>query len=76
MIAYFSKFGDVLNCKYVLNPLTGKSRGFAFITFRQEEPCQLCLSSKDHMINGKKVEVKMAINSNKSRSFVGGGRRQ
>ncbi len=58
---YFSKYGDIVNCKSIMNPATGKSRGFAFITFSAESSVASCLEEGVHALMGKVVEVKRAV---------------
>lgn len=70
---YFSRFGivDGVNLKY--DSETGISRGFAFISFAEEESAEGVLKQPVHIIHGRWIEPRRA----KSRPvykkiFVGG----
>ncbi len=66
---YFSGFGDVSDVRVVRDRSTGISRGFAFVSFHQEESAAAALSCKGpHMVEGRAVRVSEA-----ERSKAGGG---
>ena len=56
---YFATFGEVSSVNLKMDPVTGRSRGFAFIVFSAEEVLTAILQ-QDHAIKGKKVAVKKA----------------
>lgn len=55
---YFSSFGVILEARILYDGNTGKSRGFAFVVFRDEESKLSVLDQKVHTIKGKVIEVK------------------
>ncbi|KAJ1967391.1 hypothetical protein H4R35_006723, partial [Dimargaris xerosporica] len=62
---YFSQFGEVVEHLVMRDMHTGHSRGFAFIRFA--DPAVLdTIFNQEHIIDGKKVEPKIAVPSTKS----------
>lgn len=57
---YFSKFGDVVDCTLKLDPLTGRSRGFGFVLFKEAESVEKVITLKEHKLNGKVIDPKKA----------------
>ncbi|XP_073685720.1 heterogeneous nuclear ribonucleoprotein D0 isoform X2 [Garra rufa] len=57
---YFSKFGEVVDCTLKLDPLTGRSRGFGFVLFKEAESVEKVISQKEHKLNGKAIDPKKA----------------
>lgn len=57
----FSKFGEVINVRIVRDYETGKSRGFAFIMFRDEESVDKAISLDNTKIGERVVGVKKAF---------------
>jgi hypothetical protein len=51
---YFSKFGEVLDCVVMRDAATGKSRGFAFLTFADSRVVD-DVASRTHQLDGKNV---------------------
>ncbi|XP_040181088.1 heterogeneous nuclear ribonucleoprotein D0 isoform X3 [Rana temporaria] len=57
---YFSKFGEVVDCTLKLDPITGRSRGFGFVLFKESEGVDKVMEHKDHKLNGKVIDPKRA----------------
>lgn len=56
---YFERFGDVADAVVMFDRQTQRSRGFGFVTFREESIIRVIMKST-HEIKGKMVEVKRA----------------
>ena len=52
---YFGQFGELENVQIVMDPLTGRSRGFAFLIYKVEESMKKAIENKDHMLKVKDV---------------------
>ncbi|XP_057183710.1 heterogeneous nuclear ribonucleoprotein D0 isoform X2 [Triplophysa rosa] len=57
---YFTKFGEVVDCTLKLDPLTGRSRGFGFVLFKDAESVEKVITQKEHKLNGKVIDPKRA----------------
>ncbi|XP_041915056.1 heterogeneous nuclear ribonucleoprotein D0 isoform X1 [Alosa sapidissima] len=57
---YFSKFGEVVDCTLKLDPMTGRSRGFGFVLFKDAESVDKVITQKEHKLNGKVIDPKKA----------------
>ncbi|CAL8318279.1 unnamed protein product [Lota lota] len=57
---YFSKFGEVVDCTLKLDPMTGRSRGFGFVLFKESDSVEKVVTQKDHKLNGKVIDPKKA----------------
>lgn len=53
--AYFAQYGEVTDCIVMTNPQTGKSRGFGFVTFRDQSTVDVILTIPKHTIDGRTV---------------------
>jgi len=61
----FKIFGEVTECKLVKDPLTGQSRGFGFIVFRQKRSAKLAMEQMDgYRIAGRNIAVKSSTSDN------------
>ncbi|CAH0483029.1 unnamed protein product [Peronospora belbahrii] len=58
---YFAQYGKVVSAEVMFNRETNKSRGFGFVIFESETSVELVLQDKNHVIDGKSVEVKRAV---------------
>lgn len=50
--AYFESFGPVVEAQIIRDRLTGRSRGFGFVTFHDESSVEAVVRTK-HVIQGK-----------------------
>ncbi|KAJ8261184.1 hypothetical protein COCON_G00169070 [Conger conger] len=57
---YFSKFGEVVDCTLKLDPMTGRSRGFGFVLFKEADGVDKVMLQKEHKLNGKVIDPKKA----------------
>ena len=79
--SYFQTFGKVQSCSLLIDKVTGKSRGFAFVSIKDpNKTLEKKILSRKHEINGKIVDVKPAVEGKKredmmdssKKIFVGG----
>lgn len=72
---YFSKYGTVTEHLIMKDPTTGRSRGFAFLTFADATSVDEVIK-KDHILDGKLIDPKRAIAKEQQdkvgKIFVGG----
>lgn len=68
---YFEKYGTVEKVELKLDPMTGRSRGFAFVVYESADSVAKVMEAGDHAINSKKVDVKKA-KGRTGKLFVGG----
>jgi len=68
---YFEKFGEIESVNLKLDPVTGRSRCFAFMVFKESCSVDQVLTGGEHAINSKKVDVKRA-KAKPGKIFVGG----
>jgi hypothetical protein len=55
LLAYFSRYGEVTDCVVVMNPSTGKSRGFGFVNFKDPSCVETVMAGGPHVLDGKQV---------------------
>ena len=58
---YFKSFGHIERVKLVRDQLTGRSRGYGFVTFKSSNVVDKILSAANHVIDGKGVRVSLAV---------------
>ncbi len=68
---YFERFGEVESVNLKIDPLTGKSRCFAFVVYKEASDLAKAFAAGEHAINSKKVDVKKA-RAKPGKIFVGG----
>jgi len=58
---YFKSYGSIERVKLVRDQLTGRSRGYGFVTFKSSRVVDKILTSANHVIDGKGVKVSLAF---------------
>lgn len=66
---YFSQFGELSECRLVVDKNSNKSRGFGFVAFIDQDTSQAVLEQR-HLIFGKEVECKAALSKQDSNQRV------
>jgi len=57
---YFGQFGEIENINLKTDPNTGRSRGFAFILFKDSTGIEAATGQEAHVVKGKKITCKKA----------------
>uniref|UniRef100_A0A2K5ER13 RRM domain-containing protein n=1 Tax=Aotus nancymaae TaxID=37293 RepID=A0A2K5ER13_AOTNA len=57
---YLSRFGEVVDCTIKTDPVTGRSRGFGFMLFKDAVTVDKVLELKEHKLDGKLIDPKRA----------------
>lgn len=55
----FSKYGEIVDSIVMKNPETGNSRGFGFVTYKENSSAENAVATGSHKIDGKIVDVKL-----------------
>jgi len=58
---YFSQFGPVTSAVVMRDTLTKRSRGFGFVSFKDNESADKAMECTEHIINDRRVEAKRAV---------------
>lgn len=66
---YFSQFGPLANTEVAFDNRTGISRGFGYVTFIFSKSLVKALQTKDHMLEGKLLQVGQAKYDSKADSL-------
>ncbi|KAM5579432.1 hypothetical protein ABKV19_009284 [Rosa sericea] len=73
---YFSTFGSIVEHQIMVDHKTGRSRGFGFVTFENEDALDKVFSEgKIHELGGKQVEIKRAEPKRPGGDFSGSAAR-
>jgi len=59
-----SNFGEVLSCKIIYDHFTQRSKGYGFVTFKEEEVAQSVIKSNNLFFMGKMMNVGPAVRRN------------
>lgn len=73
--SYFEKFGEVENAELKVDPISQRSRGFGFVTFKDAATIKAVLEhTEGHTLQGKQIDPKQANPrpSKEPKIFVGG----
>lgn len=57
---HFGQYGEIEGVNLKTDPSTGRSRGFAFVVFKEQEAVEKAVAADAHNIKNKKVAVKKA----------------
>jgi cold-inducible RNA-binding protein len=72
----FGKYGEISELRLVKDQHTGRSKGFAFITFADGNAAQAALEVNGSEVQGRRVKVNFAKEDNRSGGGGGRGRRE
>lgn len=68
---HFGQYGEIESINIKTDPTTGRSRGFAFIVYKEADSIDKVVVVPEHVINNKKVDPKKA-KARTGKIFVGG----
>ncbi len=71
---HFSQFGPVADVRIIKDRETGRSRGFGFITYQDEQSVQNSLAANNTEFEGKVLRVNVANDDERTGGGGGGGR--
>lgn len=76
----FEGFGELVECKVIVDRMTGKSKGFGFVTFKTSEQASAAMDSMNgQSLDGRTIKIDFASERPASdgprRSHGGGGDR-
>ena len=57
---FFTKFGDVQSVRLIKNNRTGRSKGFAFVTYASTKDAKKALSCNGEQFRGRPLVIRMA----------------
>ncbi|KAJ2474484.1 Heteroproteinous nuclear ribonucleoprotein A1 [Coemansia sp. RSA 2322] len=58
---YFSRFGNIVECSIMRDQLTGRPRGFGFVTYDSMSGVNAVLQEPSHTLDGKQIDPKHAV---------------
>jgi len=70
----FSQYGNVIESTLIIDKLTGRSRGFAFVSYDSEAAAEAAIAKLDGQdVGGRRLTVNIARPKEDRPSFGGGG---
>ncbi|QTS83959.1 RNA recognition motif domain-containing protein [Coxiella endosymbiont of Amblyomma nuttalli] len=72
--SFFGQYGDIEDARVIMDRDTGKSKGFAFITFANHNAAQAALLADGTEMQGRKIRVNIARDNPSSSGRGGRGR--
>ncbi|KAL4554534.1 hypothetical protein LXL04_039365 [Taraxacum kok-saghyz] len=60
MRRYFEQFGDILEAVIITDKITGKSKGYGFVTYRDPESAKSACEDPNPMIDGRRANCNIA----------------
>lgn len=60
MRKYFEQFGDILEAVIITDKITGKSKGYGFVTYRDPESAKRACDDPNPMIDGRRANCNIA----------------
>jgi len=71
---FFGQYGSIKEIKLITDRETGRSKGFGFITFDDQQAAQASLQANGLELQSRKLRVNMANDDARRTSGAGGGR--
>jgi len=70
----FEQFGEVVDAKVIMDRETGRSKGFGFVTFANDEDATNAVTQMDGKpLDGRNIRVNEAIDKPRPGGGMGGG---
>jgi len=69
--AHFAHFGEITDCIVMCDKVTGRTRGFGFVTFKDSGVANAALGTSN-LVDGREVSCKKAVREN-PQNYVQGG---
>lgn len=73
---FFNQYGKTSEVKLIKDNITGRSKGFAFITFENQKDAQASLEANGREFQGRKIRVNVARDNGGARGGRGGGNKR
>lgn len=70
----FSQYGEIVEVALIKDRVTGRAKGFGFVTFGNESGAQSALAMDGQDFHGRNIRVSIARENDNPRRQHGGGR--